>query len=114
MASADTTDANGDANGTGEASPPAPPKLTAYDVWKPVERRPLRQLPRLVGASIGLMWTASPREFVLVSVLQVFTGLATGVQLLLVKNLLDAITAAGTSHDFSIVVPWLLAIAVLT
>jgi hypothetical protein len=44
-----------------------------FDVWKPVEHKPMRQLPALLSASLSLLWTSARGEFVLVAVVQVIT-----------------------------------------
>src|SRR5690349_19154419 len=87
---------------------------TVYDVFKSPEQPPLRQLPALIRSSFGLLWVAARREFVVVSVLQIFSGAMAGVLLVLVKNLLDAIQVASASADFRPVVAWLVLLAVLT
>ena len=88
-------------------SRPAPKPQTVYDIWKPAEQRPLRQLPGLLASSLSLLWGSARAEFVLVALLQVLSGAMAGVLLVLVKNLLDAIQAASASHDFRPVVGWL-------
>jgi ATP-binding cassette subfamily B protein len=87
---------------------------TVYDVWKPPEQRPLRQLPGLLASSLGLLWGAARGEFMLVAILQVVSGGLGGVMLVLVKNLLDAIQGASATDDFAPVLGWLGALAVLT
>ncbi|HEY3061865.1 MAG TPA: ABC transporter ATP-binding protein, partial [Chloroflexota bacterium] len=66
-------------------------------------------LPRLVWASVKLLWSSSPRVFTVVALLQVLGGAAAGLQLILVRNLLEA--TLGSNSDFSAVVVWLLALA---
>ena len=85
-----------------------------YDVWKPPEQRPLRQLPGLLASSLGLLWASAKTEFVLVAILQVVSGAMGGVLLVLVKNLLDAIQASSASQDFGPVLGWLGVLGVLT
>jgi ATP-binding cassette, subfamily B, bacterial len=87
---------------------------TVYDVWKPPEQRPLRQLPGLLGSSLALLWAAARRQFVLVAALQIASGAMAGVMLVLVRNLLDAIQSASASQDFGPVLMWLGVLAVLT
>ncbi|HEY3061660.1 MAG TPA: hypothetical protein VGL99_22035, partial [Chloroflexota bacterium] len=83
-----------DQSATGQAQsdepPKAPKKQTVYDLWGPVKERPWRQLPRLVWASVKLLWSSSPRVFTVVALLQVLGGAAAGLQLILVRNLLEA------------------------
>ena len=81
--------------------------LTVYDLWKPVEHAPLRQLPGLVLASFGLLWHAAPRPFLGLAGLQVVSGAAGGLQLVLVKGLLEAILGAGATHAFGQVLAWI-------
>jgi ATP-binding cassette subfamily B protein len=87
---------------------------TVYDVWKPPEQRPLRELPRLLASSLSLLWASGPREFVLLAALQVVTGALGGVLLVLVKLLLDAIQKASETQDFRPVLGWLGVLALLT
>jgi ABC-type multidrug transport system fused ATPase/permease subunit len=69
--------------------------LTLQDVRRPVERRPLSQLPRLLLSAARLLWSAAPRELAGTSGLQMLAGAATGAQIVLARNLLDAILANG-------------------
>src|SRR5690242_1269218 len=94
--------------------PDAARKQTVYDVFKPPEQRPLRQLPLLISASFGLLWTAAPREFLITAALQIVSGAMAGVLLVLVKSLLDAIQSASATRDFGAIVGWLVILAVLT
>src|SRR5258708_16138251 len=87
---------------------------SVYCWWSPPEQRPLRQLPKLLGSSLSLLWASSRREFVLMAVLQIISGAMNGVLLVLVKNLFDAIQEAGAGHDFAPVLGWLGVLAVLT
>ncbi len=91
-----------------------PKAQTVYDVWKPPDQRPLRQLPPLLGSSLSLLWGAARREFVLLAVLQLVSGALGGVVLVVVKNLLDAIQAAAARQDFTPVLGWLGVLAIIT
>lgn len=92
--------------------PSARKPTTMYDIYRPVERRSVRQLPALLTSSLRLLWSAAPRELSLVASLQVLSGAAAGIQLVLVKKLLDAIL--GTGHSFIPVLGWLAALGLLT
>jgi ATP-binding cassette subfamily B protein len=87
---------------------------TVYDIFKPPEQRALSKLPSLLGASLGLLWTASRREFMVVGSLQVLSGAMAGVLLVLVKNLLDAIQVASAGGDLRPVALWLALLAAVT
>jgi ATP-binding cassette subfamily B protein len=87
---------------------------TVYDIFRPVEQRPLSKLPSLLGASLGLLWSASRREFLVVGSLQVLSGAMAGVLLVLVKNLLDAIQVASAGGDLRPVAAWLALLAAVT
>lgn len=58
-------------------------------------RKALRELPRLVGAALRLVWTASPGRAALTLGVQTVTSLALFVQVLLIKQVLDVVLAVG-------------------
>jgi ATP-binding cassette subfamily B protein len=64
------------------------------------ERQSWTRLPRLVAASFRIVWRAAPREFAISLALQVFDGVALGVTLLLVRNVLAALLAGVPRHDY--------------
>jgi len=66
----------------------------------PEEHRTWRRLPALLLGSFQIVRTAAPREFTISLALQLITGIAAGIQLLLVRNILAAILAGTSSHDY--------------
>ncbi|MBO0708433.1 MAG: hypothetical protein J2P44_08730, partial [Candidatus Dormibacteraeota bacterium] len=55
------------------------------------EPRSWRRLPRLLLGSLRIVYGAAPREFTINTALQIVQGAATGVQLLVVRDLLSAV-----------------------
>src|SRR2546430_1846586 len=55
------------------------------------EGRNWRRLPRLIGASFRIVWQAAPREFGASLALLVVQGVATGVDLSIIRNVLVAL-----------------------
>jgi ATP-binding cassette, subfamily B, bacterial len=73
-----------------------------------------RDLPRLIGDSLRLVWSAGRREFLIVSSLQLLSALGIAAQLFVSKAVLDAVLAAGASDDFGGLVPELAALVAIT
>ncbi len=84
------------------------------DLFLPVQSRPLRRFPRLVAGSVRLCYVAARREFVSSVVLQIFAGAALAAQLLLARQVLDAVLGSRASGSFATVVPELVALAVVS
>ena len=63
-----------------------------------------RDLPRLLGESIRLVWEASPRVFLLTASLQIVAALGIAVQLFVFKHAFSEVLGAQ-SGDFASVVP---------
>lgn len=59
--------------------------------------RSWRRLPSLLLSSFRIVWEAAPREFTVIAVLDLIQGAATGIQLLVVRNILAAVLT-GTAH----------------
>jgi ATP-binding cassette subfamily B protein len=66
----------------------------------PKEYRSWRRLPGLLLGSFRMVWQAAPREFAVSTVLQLLQGAATGVQLLLVRNVLAALLTGSSHHQY--------------
>jgi ATP-binding cassette subfamily B protein len=64
------------------------------------EGRSWRRLPRLIGASFRIVWRAAPREFGVSLALLVLQGVATGVNLIIIRNVLAAILAGAPQRDY--------------
>ncbi|MFI6479211.1 ABC transporter ATP-binding protein [Nonomuraea sp. NPDC050663] len=67
-----------------------------------------RQFPRLMRASFALVLRAARREFVLTTVLQIFSGAAMAGQLLIGRELLTALFAEGAT--LASLAPWVAAV----
>ena len=88
--------------------------LTLYDVHRPTSSHELRQLPRLLLGALQVLWQAAPREFAFNAALQLASGAAYGLQLVLVRELIGAIQVAGSSREIGPVLFWLGTIGLVT
>jgi len=75
--------------------------------------RPLRELPRLVADSVGLVRSAAPRELAVSVVLSVLSALLLGAQLLVARELLSKVSAVGDGSDIGSLIPILVAFVVV-
>jgi ATP-binding cassette subfamily B protein len=73
-----------------------------------------RDLPRLIAASLKLVWGAGRREFAIMSALQLLEALGIAAQLFIGKAVLDAVLAAGASDNFAGVLPELAGLVAIT
>jgi ATP-binding cassette, subfamily B, bacterial len=73
-----------------------------------------RDLPRLLGESLRLVWSAGRREFLITSSLQLAQALGVAAQLFVGKAVLTAVLAAGGSDDFTALLPELAALVAVT
>jgi ATP-binding cassette subfamily B protein len=73
-----------------------------------------RELPILVRDSLRLVWAAGRGTFLLTASLQVGTALAVGVELFVVRAVLQAVLEAGSGAAFSNVLPKLGVLLALT
>lgn len=64
----------------------------------------MRKLPRLVVGALRLVWRASPKDLVITTGLQLFSGIGLAVQLLAARRLLNVIvgTSTGAAHHLSL------------
>jgi ATP-binding cassette, subfamily B, bacterial len=93
-ASASVSEANGDETFT-------------YDqLFEKNRNRSFRELPSLTHSSIRLIVRAAKREFIAVSVLQVFLALFGALQLLAMRRLLGQVLGLGTTTKVGDVLPW--------
>jgi ATP-binding cassette subfamily B protein len=88
------------------------PSTTIYDTFRPAEDRRARRLPGLLASAFRLLWTSAPTEFLVVGALQLLTGAAAAVLLLLVNQLVATIQISGS--DFVPVLGWLVGLGVIT
>ncbi len=102
--------------GGGPAAPPtagasAKRSRTWWEIMHPEgEKTSFRELPRLLGDSLRLVWSSGRREFGLTAALQLLTALGIAAQLFVAKEVLSAVLDAGAADDFGSVLP---ALAVL-
>ena len=76
----------------------------------PETERDLRELPRVIADSFGLVSKAGRKELLLTSALQLTIAVGLVVQLFVVKRLFDAVLVAGESDDVGSIVPELAAL----
>jgi ATP-binding cassette, subfamily B, bacterial len=70
-----------------------------------------REMPVLLKTALALVWQSGRKQFLLTSSIQLVSALGIGVQLLIAREVLQAIL---TAHAFGHVFPWLLAIVGVT
>ncbi len=73
-----------------------------------------RDLPRLLGDSLRLVWTAGRNTFLLTSALQLVAAVGVAVQLFIGKEVLETVLAAGGGAEFGDLVPVLAALVAVT
>ena len=74
----------------------AAPHRTWWDVMHPETERDLRELPRVIADSFGLVSKAGRKELLLTSALQLTIAVGLVVQLFVVKRLFDAVLVAAS------------------
>ena len=74
----------------------------------------LRKLPRLVLGALGVVWSAGRRELIVTTMLQLFQGIGLTAQLLLGKEVLEALLEEEASFDASSMLPQLGLLAAIT
>jgi ATP-binding cassette subfamily B protein len=78
-------------------------------------RERLRRMPRLLARTVALVWSAGPRELVVVTAMQVFQGVAVAAQLLVGREVLElTLDEQGARSDFSDALPLLGLLVVIT
>src|SRR5919106_6248157 len=85
-----------------------------WEVMNPQERGTFRDLPRLIGDSLRLVWAAGRREFLISSSLQLVSAAAIAAQLFVAKALFEAVLGAGGTRDLTGVAPELAALLAIT
>jgi ATP-binding cassette subfamily B protein len=70
------------------------PRASIDDVFRRVEDRSLRHLPRILRGALRLVWRAAPKELAISFALQVVTGAGVAVQLVLGRHVLENILRA--------------------
>jgi ATP-binding cassette, subfamily B, bacterial len=66
----------------------------------PTEYRSWRRLPGLLLGAFRVVREAAPREFAISTVLQLVQGAVIGIELLVVRNILAAVLAGSSHHDY--------------
>jgi ATP-binding cassette subfamily B protein len=98
-----------------DGAPPKRKPRTWWEIQHPEDARgSWRDLPRLIGDSLRLVWSAGRREFLIVSSLQLVSAVGVAAQLFVGKAVLDAVLAAGASDDFAGVLPELAALVAIS
>jgi ATP-binding cassette, subfamily B, bacterial len=101
------------AEGTGATRSHAGRSL--FDLRPPSNRAAeLGRFPGLVGGSLRIVWSAAPRQLCAVLALQIGTAAALAGQLLIGRELLQAVVAVGDGAQVSTLYPWLAALAAST
>src|SRR5215216_4407049 len=96
-------------------APVRPRRRPWWEVMDPEQGKgSLRDLPRLLGDSLRLVWGAGRREFLLTSVLQIVSAVGVAAQLLIAKRLLEAVLGAGQTDAFASFLPELAAVIAIT
>jgi ABC-type multidrug transport system fused ATPase/permease subunit len=99
-------------NGDADAAAPGAP--TIFDLNRLDGRRPLRDLPGLVGGAVRIMWAAGRWQLASTIALQVLSGLGLLAAVVLGRDLVNAILAADrTGGTLSDVLPDALGLAAL-
>jgi len=65
----------------------------------PKEHGGFRNLPRLLRTAFGMVWEADRRRAIEAFALQLVLGVATGIQLLITRNLIAAVLAPNVARD---------------
>jgi ATP-binding cassette subfamily B protein len=82
--------------GTGGGEVANAAAVTWTDIYEsPTVDRSLRHLPRLCREAVQLVWAAGPRELLVVLAVKAVNGIGLAVVLLLGKQVLDGVIAAG-------------------
>lgn len=91
-------------------------QITVYDLQSREDARvELRQLPRLIRDGLRVIVAAGRREFVLSTTLQIFSGVSVAISLLIGQRALQALLDVDrTGSGFQPVVPWAIALAIVT
>jgi ATP-binding cassette subfamily B protein len=79
----------------------------------PTEHGGFRNLPRLLASAFAMVWAADRRRAIETYVLQLVLGIATGIQLLITRNLIAAVLDPHVSRDPSPLVTQLAAMVVV-
>ena len=105
----------GGSGGRRDGGPPGRRRRTWWEIQHPEgSEGTWRDLPRLVGDSLKLVWGAGKREFLIMSGLQLLEAIGIVAQLFISKAVLTAVFAAGADNDFTALLPELAALVGIT
>ena len=91
-------------------------QITVYDLQSREDARvELKQLPRLIRHGLRVIVAAGRREFALSTTLQIFSGASVAISLLVGQRALQTLLEVDQSGSgFQPVIPWAVALAVIT
>jgi ATP-binding cassette, subfamily B, bacterial len=72
---------------------------TIYELHSHGKRRPAREIPRLVAAAVALCWRAGRRELITMGVLELLSGAGVAAQVVVARQVLQAILLADHAVD---------------
>jgi ATP-binding cassette subfamily B protein len=88
--------------------------VTIYQLNQPTDRS-RRELPRVIGGALKLMWAAGPRELATVAGVELVSAIGLAVAVLLGRDVLEALVQAEqTGAGWESFLPELVALAVLS
>lgn len=80
----------------------------------PSVKRTLRRAPEQVARAIRITWKAAPVELLIVSTLDILTGLGSAAQVLVARELLAVVLGEHGRLTLGKALPWMIAIALVT
>ena len=86
--------------------------LTYQSVRRRRVDRPVRELPRLIRSSVRLVNESAPREFRSSVIAAAVSGVLTALQFLVIRHLLERLSATTDKSQLLALLPWLLAFVV--
>ena len=117
---AEAADRAEDAERAGRADPPAPgdgaiAATTIYDLQPSAQVKVnLRRLPELSRQSLQILWQAGRADFLISTALQLVSAVGIVGQLLVGRHVLQVLVDTGADTGLSAVLPWGIALAVLS
>lgn len=98
------------------ASATDPQRQKADNVWGTPDRLSRwRRIPTLIGKALHLVWTVKPRLALLLTTIQILSGAAIGIQLLIGRSVLrELLTLSQTGGGFGPILPELGLLVVIT
>jgi ATP-binding cassette subfamily B protein len=87
---------------------------TIDDLFSPPSTRSPRRFPELFARALRISWKAAPRQLMIVSILQVVSGVGLAVEVLLARDVLAVLTGEQGKVTMLAVLPYVIALAVVT